>query len=107
VPQRNRDVGYTGRCDRARRRHRRRHRRVLRRDGGGRQIPKIEDKKWGRGVPSDRSAAMAARAQTMETVADALKRGDITAREAELSLTHPEVAIKTRERKSDITFASI
>ena len=36
-----RDVGNTGRCDRARRRHRRRHRRVLilRGDGGGRQIP--------------------------------------------------------------------
>ena len=43
----------------------------------------IETKKWGRGVPSDRSAAMAARAQTMETVAGALKRGDITAREAQ------------------------
>jgi hypothetical protein len=26
----------------------------------------IEDKKWGRGAPSDRSAAMAAQVQTME-----------------------------------------
>ena len=43
----------------------------------------IEDKRWGRGVPSDRSAAMAARAQTMEAVADALERGGMTAREAQ------------------------
>ena len=54
----------------------------------------IEDKKWGRGTPSDRSAAMAARAQTMETVADALKRGDITAREAQKA--RYDIALKVK-----------
>ena len=54
----------------------------------------IEDKKWGRGVPSDRSAAMAARAHTMETVADALKRGDITAREAQKA--RYDIALKAK-----------
>jgi hypothetical protein len=54
----------------------------------------IEDKKLGRGVPSDRSAAMAARAQTMETVADALKRGDITAWEAQKA--RYDIALKVK-----------
>ena len=54
----------------------------------------IEDKKWGRGTPSDRSAAMAARAQTMETVVDTLKRGDITAREAQKA--RYDIALKVK-----------
>jgi hypothetical protein len=56
--------------------------------------PIIKDKKWGRGVPSDRCAAMAERAQTMEEVADALRCGDMTAREAQKA--RYDIALKVK-----------
>lgn len=52
----------------------------------------IDLKRWGRGRPEDRAAALAARADEWSRVRDACERGDMTAREAQQA--RYEIALK-------------
>ena len=68
------------------------HRRVLRRDGGGRQIPNRGQEVGAR--RAERQVRSNGRAGPDNGVADALKRGDITAREAQKA--RYDIALKVK-----------